>query len=84
MAKFSVKVEIDEEKSQEMIEEFKRNNPNFVEVVRCAECRHFVCNLKPDGFLPEGVGETECTLFHCGTDYIDYCSYGEQKSGDVE
>lgn len=52
-----------------------------VPAVRCAECRHFVCNLRPDGFLPDGVGETECMLFHCGMDYTDYCSYGKRKGG---
>lgn len=49
-----------------------------VPVVRCADCRHFRCNLRPDGYLPEGVGETECVLFHCGMDYTDYCSFGEK------
>lgn len=80
MAQLSIKVEIDEEKFSEMIEEFKKNNPDFVEVVRCKDCKYFVCNLIPDGFLPEGVGETECTLFHCGTDYTDYCSFGAKKT----
>lgn len=40
MAEFSVRVEIDEEKFQEMIEDFKKNNPNFVEVVRCKDCKN--------------------------------------------
>lgn len=40
LAELSIKVEIDDEKFQKMIEDFKRNNPNFVEVVRCKECKH--------------------------------------------
>lgn len=51
-------------------------------VIRCADCRHFRCNLRPDGYLPEGVGETECTLFHVGMDYIDFCSHGERRNDD--
>ena len=51
-----------------------------VEVVRCADCRYFICNLRPDGYLPEGVGETECTLFHFGADYTDFCSRGERST----
>lgn len=52
---------------------------DVVPVVRCADCRHFRCNIRPDGYLPEGVVETECTLFYCGMDYTDFCSYGEIK-----
>ncbi len=51
-----------------------------VEVVRCADCRRFKYNLTPDGYLPEGVNETECMLFHCGMDYTDYCSFGERRT----
>lgn len=42
MPELTVKVDFDEEKFHELIEEFKRNNPNFVEVVRCKDCRYFV------------------------------------------
>ena len=41
MTGLSIKVEIDEEKFQEMIEKFKKDNPNFVEVVRCKDCKHY-------------------------------------------
>lgn len=40
MAQLSLKVEIDKEKFQEMIEQFKKENPDFIEVVRCKDCIH--------------------------------------------
>lgn len=62
------------------------NTPTIdaVPVVRCADCRHFRCNLRPDGYLPEGVGETECTLFYCGMDYTDFCSHAERRNDETD
>lgn len=75
MAQFSVKVEIDEEKFQEMIEEFKKNNPDFVEVVRCKDCMHRGTNNCP--MHCKGVPANEDFLKKVDD---DFCSYGEKKN----
>lgn len=46
-------------------------------VVRCADCKWFQCNMRQDGYLPDGVPEFECRYWCGPCDPTDYCSYGE-------
>ena len=55
-----------------------------VPVVRCAVCRHFQCNMRGDGTLPNGVDEFECRNGRGGCDPMDFCDEGERKDGDHE
>lgn len=53
-----------------------------VQVVRCAVCRHFQCNMRGDGTLPNGVDEFECRNGRGGYDPMGFCDEGERKDGD--
>lgn len=53
-----------------------------VPVVRCAVCRYFLCNMRGDGSLLNGVDEFECILGRGGYDPMDFCSEGERKDGE--
>ena len=55
-----------------------------VPVVRCAVCRYFLCNMRGDGTLPNGVDEFECVWGRGGYDPMDFCSEGERKDDDHE
>ena len=48
-------------------------------VVRCCDCKWFQCNIRLDGYLPNGVDEYECRHWCGGCDPTDFCSYGERK-----
>ena len=48
------------------------------EIIRCAECKWFQCNMRPDGTLPKGVDEFECRHWCGGCDPVDFCSYAER------
>jgi len=49
------------------------------EIIRCAECKWFQCNMRQDGYLPKGVDEFECRHW-CGyCDPTDFCSYAERR-----
>ena len=50
-----------------------------VPVVRCAVCRHFQCNMRGDGTLPNGVDEFECRNGRGGCDPMCFCDEGERK-----
>lgn len=50
-----------------------------VPVVRCAVCRHFQCNMRGDGTLPNGVDEFECRNGRGGCDPMGFCDEGERK-----
>lgn len=50
---------------------------DVVEVVRCADCKWFQCNMRQDGYLPHNVSEYECRHWCGPCDPTDYCSYGE-------
>lgn len=52
---------------------------DYVEVVRCAECKWFQCNMGRDGALPNGVPEYECRHWCGECDPVDYCSYAERR-----
>lgn len=83
MAQLSLKVEIDEEKFQEMIEDFKRNNPDFIEVVRCKNCKHRGY-INECGFV-EYDCDSKCPLYCEDISYSQlkpddwYCGMGERK-----
>ena len=49
------------------------------EIIRCAECKWFQCNMRPDGILPKGVEEFECRHWCGWCDPVDFCSYAERK-----
>lgn len=49
---------------------------DVVEVVRCADCKFFQCNMRGDGYLPKGVAEFECRHWCGEVDPTDFCSYG--------
>jgi len=50
------------------------------EIIRCAECKWFQCNMRQDGYLPKGVDEFECRHW-CGyCDPTDFCSYAERRT----
>lgn len=55
-----------------------------VPVVRCAVCRHFQCNMRGDGTLPQGVDEFECRKGRGGCDPMGFCDEGERKDGEHE
>lgn len=47
-------------------------------VVMCADCKFFQCNMRHDGYLPDGVPEFECRHW-CGEVVPDgCCSYGKE------
>lgn len=47
-------------------------------VVLCCDCKHFQINVRPSGYLPQGVPEWECRHWCRPTDPTDFCSYGEK------
>ena len=55
--------------------EYFKNKTDFVEVVRCKDCRQW-----------NGIGFAEnagwCEKKDIGTLYNDFCSYGERRSKD--
>lgn len=81
MAELSVKVEINEEKFQEMIEDFKRKNPDFVEVVRCKDCIYRDLAYEKDH---KTISETEvyCCWHEERVDNNYFCATG--RKGNIE
>ena len=51
-------------------------------VVRCADCKWFQCNMRQDGYLPDGVSEYECRHWCGPCDPTDYCSHGAKMEVD--
>ena len=49
------------------------------EIVRCAECKWFQCNMRFDGHLPKSVDEFECRHWCSSCDPTDFCSYAERR-----
>ena len=49
------------------------------EIVRCVDCKWFQCNMRHDGYLPNGVDEYECRHWCGGCDPTDFCSYGVRR-----
>ena len=97
MAELKVKVEFNEEQFCSMIERFKSEHPDFVEVLRCKDCRYW--NTEDWRFLggvpktDEGMRYARCQIHNhydpiskthtgwCPTEN-DFCSCGERKDGD--
>ena len=50
-----------------------KNKANFVEVVRCGECKHW----RPNGLNRDGDGHCFWTYLDCEPD--EFCNYGERK-----
>ena len=48
------------------------------EIIRCAECKWFQCNMRMDGYLPKGVDEFECRHWCGPCDPVDFCSHAER------
>lgn len=58
--------------SPKCCENFK-NKSDFVEVVRCKDCKHYKPYAKPvEDF------DGECIVRECETDENEFCSYGER------
>ena len=55
-----------------------------VDIVRCFECRWFVCNMRPDGYVPYGLNEYWCRKLDMSPDPTDGCSMGERMEGAEE
>ena len=55
---------------------------NVIPVVRCADCKWFQCNMRQDGYLPDGVSEYECRHWCGPCDPTDYCSHGAKMEED--
>ena len=53
-------------------EDFK-DKANFIEVVKCKDCKHCVVREY------DIIDELECDFFDVFTDPLDYCSRGERK-----
>ena len=63
-----------DETSMRCVERSIRNAPtsDVVEVVRCAECRHYNPSCMPNGF-------GWCEYYNSGATDDHYCSHGERK-----
>ena len=66
-------------------EEVIRSLPpaNVMEVVICADCRSFQCNIRQDEngnlVVPVGVPKFECRWWCAEVNPKDYCSYAKRK-----
>lgn len=84
MAELKVKIDFDYDKFLEYIDEFKRNNPDFIEVVRCAECKWSRVKTRAESALycEEVRICTNAEATDSGYNPVfesHYCSYGERK-----
>ena len=52
------------------------------EIIHCADCKWFQCNMRPDGYLPKGVEEYECRHWCGWCDPVDFCSYAERRTDE--
>ena len=52
------------------------------EIIHCADCKWFQCNMRPDGYLPKGVEEYECRHWCGWCDPVDFCSYAERRNNE--
>ena len=50
------------------------------EIIRCGECKWFQCNMRMDGYLPNGVDEFECRHWCGSCDPVDFCSHAERRT----
>ena len=63
-------------RARKMIEDAPSAQP---EIIRCAECKWFQCNMSMDGYLPKGVDEFECRHWCGSCDPVDFCSQAERR-----
>lgn len=62
-----------------------KNKADFVEVVRCKDCKQFSENIEGTRPIEGADGKCFIRMVHsidtqyCGVCYDDYCSYGERK-----
>lgn len=66
MAELIVKIDLEKERIFELIENYKKDNPDIVEVVRCIYCRKFGTS---ECFKKDSILYTDMT----------FCSEGEPK-----
>ena len=77
MAELKVKVEFNEEQFRSMIERFKSEHPDFVEVVRCKDCKY------KDKWETNAYGYQWCGVSGLQVvEDISFCSYGERKDNE--
>ena len=77
MATIKAQMELDvtEEQFSEAVERAFKNNPNFVLVVRCKDCKY--------KFEENGHSRKGCPLDGVGfMNDDDFCSYGERREGE--
>ena len=77
MAEFVVRVEFDRDKFLEMIDKFKEENPDFMEVVRCKDCKY---RDPEDRKCDHGGLEHMGVMFPVKDEW--YCADGERKGSD--
>ena len=58
--------------------EFFKNKADFVEAIRCKDCKYYESNTDHSGNGYEAEGY--CNWFDCGVGGIDFCSYGERRA----
>ena len=77
----TINVEIDKEKFYELMENFKKENPNFVEVVRCKDCIYHENAYCKDHHT---VSKTEvyCYRHEMRNKNNWFCADGERKKDD--
>lgn len=53
---------------------------DVAKAVRCADCKWFKCNARPDGIIPKGCNEYSCEngIIH-DCDPTDFCPLGERR-----
>ena len=54
------------------------------EIIRCAECKWFQCNMSMYGYLPKGVDEFECRHWCGSCDPVDFCSHAERRTKNAD
>lgn len=69
-----------DEDREYVIERWRKEIPaaDVREVIRCADCKWFQCNMRQDGYLPKSVPEFECRHWCSEVDPTDFCSRGEK------
>ena len=74
-----LKVEIDEKHLEKAIDNYMRENPDVVEVVRCKDCKHSVkYEFKNDACYKFTMCRRR-ESYSEGVEDDDYCSYGERR-----
>ena len=56
-----------------------RKTVDEMQIVRCSECKWFQCNVRPDGYLPNGIDEFQCNHWDRSCDPTDFCSFAERR-----